>query len=291
MKSISCLVLIIILSLTCKDQHAVPVDSDITNNVSILEVEQNTPNVDSINPFWNCYENRNLSIEIVSPEIINDSLIKPFIGKIAISDLNKILVLHNLNYTNTDTSTLVDFEIFGYSPKSYRIKNSLEPYYNDDNKIDIKKLTFDNNGNVSIPYSHDLDGESTVLTIWKLQNDSLEYVGHYKNIFVSKYSNVWPLQYYNGFRNSYLLGETTFGEGGEYGEEYWIGKIEENNILQINSIYTTGWGVSDDTIKTLTFNKNNHSIQFYENFYKNTNEQINEKDFLFKKKVAKFELK
>lgn len=290
MKSISCLILLMIITLACNNQP-LPVNLDITNNVTKPEVEQNTPNVDSINPFWNCYENRNRSIEIVSPEIINDSLIKPFIGKIAISDLNKILVLNNLNYINTDTSSLIDFEIFGYSPKRYRIKNSLEPYYNDDNKIDIKKLKFDNNGNVFIPYRHDLDGESTILTIWKLQKDSIEYKGHYKNIFGSKYSSVWPVQYYKGFRNSYLLGQTSFGEGGEYGEEYWIGRIVENNILQIKSIYTTGGELSDDTLKTLTYHKLNNSLQFYENYYKNTNEQINKKDILFKKKVMKFEIK
>lgn len=279
-----------IVTLACKDQP-VPLKLDITNNDSKPEVDQNTANADSINPYWNCFENRNLSIKIVSPEIINDSLIKTFVGKIAINDLDKVLILNNLNYTNTDTSTLVDFQIFGYSPKRYRIRNSLEPYFSEDFKINIKGLTFDNNKIVIVPYRHDLDGESTVLTIWEPKNDSLEYVGHYKNIFGSKYSNVWPIQYYNSFHNSYLLGQTNFGEGGENGEEYWIGKIKENNILQINRIYTTGWGVSDDTIKTLTFNKNNTFLQFYENYYKNTNEQINEKDFLFKKKVAKFELK
>ena len=114
MKSVSCLVLLMIVTLACKDQP-VPLKLDITNNDSKPEVDQNTANADSINPYWNCFENRNLSIKIVSPEIINDSLIKTFVGKIAINDLDKVLILNNLNYTNTDTSTLVDFQIFGYS--------------------------------------------------------------------------------------------------------------------------------------------------------------------------------
>lgn len=294
MKSKSCLLLLIMLTLACKEQHSVSVNSDIPSNVTIPEVEQNTSKIDSINPYWNCFENRNLSFEIIAPEKISDSLIKPFIGKIAISDMDKILVLHSLNYTNTDTSMLVDFGIFGYSPKRYRIKNSLVPYYNDDYKIDINKinkLKFDNNENICIPYRHDLDGESTILTIWKIQNDSLEYKGHYKNLFGSKYSSVWPLEYYKGIRNSYLLGQTIFGEGGEYGEEYWIGEIEGNKVLQIKSIYTTGGDFSDDTIKTISYNKVNNFLEFYENYHKSTNMQIKEKKILFKQQVAKIEIK
>jgi len=283
--------LIILIFFACKNSFDTNQKSETSSNINSVDTVYDFSKSDSINPYWNCFENRNLKIEIVAPEIINDTLIRPFNGKIAINDLNKFLLLHYLDYPNSDSLMLIDFKIFGYSPKDYRILNILKPYFSEDYKINIRNLTFGSNEKVIIPYRHDIDGELTIFTIWKQKNDSLEYEGYYKNIFLSKYSNVWPTQFYEVSGNSYLLGETGFGEGGEYAEEYWIGKVTENNILQINSIYTTGWDVSEDTIKTLTFNKNNNSLQFYENYYKNTNEQINEKDFLFKKKVAKFELK
>ncbi len=288
MNSRSYVVLLILLSIACKNElvQSGKKESNTVNQGGLV-----TQKADSTNPFWNCYENRNKSFEIVSPEIINDPLIKLFTGKLAISDLNKILILHSLNYTYSDTSSLIDFGIFGYSPKRYNIKNTLEPYFKDDKTIDIKKLTLDESGKIFLPYRHDIDGESTVITIWKIQNDSLKYEGHYKNIFQSKYASVKPLLFYKGIRNSYLIGTTSFAEGGGYGEEYWVCKILENNFLQIKSIYSTGGEFSDDTLKTVSYKKHNNTLFFYEKIYKNTNEQISEKDFLFRKEVTKFDLK
>ncbi len=282
---------LIIIFFDCKNSYETNQNSPTSKSNNSVEVVNDSLKSDSINPYWNSYENINLKIEIVAPELINDTLIRPFNGIIAINDLNKFLILDDLVYPSSDSIMLVDFKIFGYSPKDYRILNILRPYFSEDYKINIEDLTFGKNKKVIIPYIQDPDGNTTIFTIWKQKNDSLEYEGYYKNIFISKYSDVFPTQFYEVSGNTYLLGKTNIGEGGGYAEEYWIGKVTENNILQINSIYSTGWDVSDDTIKTLTFNRNKNTLLFYENFYKNTNESINEKDYLFKKKVAKFELR
>lgn len=282
---------LIIIFVDCKNSYETNQKSQTSKSNNSIEVVCDSLKSDSVNPYWNSYENMNLKIEIVAPELINDTLIRPFNGIMAINDLNKFLILEDLVYPSSDSLMLIDFKIFGYSPKDYRILNILRPYFSEDYNLNIEDLTFGNNEKVIIPYIQTPDGETTIFTIWKQKNDSLEYEGYYRNIFISKYSSVWPIQYYECSINSYLLGKTSFGEGGGYAEEYWIGEVTENNILKINSICSTGWDVSDDTIKALTFNRNKNTLLFYENFYKNTNESINEKDFLFRKKVAKFEIK
>jgi len=290
MKSISYAIFTILILASCENLPDRKQKSIISKNVNKSEIVQENIKSDSINPYWNCSENININFEIIPPALINDSLIKPFNGKLAMSDINKVLILDKLSYPNSETSMFINFEIFGYSPKTYRIKNCLEPYFFEANNNYLKSLSFDNNKMVIIPYRHDIDGELTVLTIWKPHNDSLEFNGYYKNLFLSKYSSVIPIQYYKGFKNSYLLGQTSFGEGGKYGEEYWIAKLMKNNILKIMSQCETGGEFSDDTLKNITFEAKNRLLLFYENYYKNSDENFNKKDSLSRRCVSRFKL-
>ena len=290
MKSISYAIFTILILANCENLPDRKQKSIISKNVNKSEIVQENIKSDSINPYWNCSENININFEIIPPALINDSLIKPFNGKLALSDINKVLILDKLSYPNSETSMFINFEIFGYSPKTYRIKNCLEPYFFEANNNYLKSLSFDNNKMVIIPYRHDIDGELTVLTIWKPHNDSLEFNGYFKNLFLSKYSSVIPIQYFKGFKNSYLLGQTRFGEGGNYGEEYWIAKLMKNNILKIMSQCETGGEFSDDTLKNITFEAKNRLLLFYENYYKNSDENFNKKDSISKRCILRYKL-
>ena len=240
---------------------------------------------DSVNPYWNVSENSTRGIDIVSPSEINDTFINEFSGKIGLADLDKNLVLSDYKTSTGTNSSLIEFEIYGYSPKVYRIKNILVPY---PNGIDNYAKTREDE--VIIPYFNDLELETSVLTRWIIYSDSLEFDGYFKNLMTSKYSRVLPKEVLRFEDSEYILGLTTHGEGGGYGEEYWLGKVVDKDLLNIKTICSTGYHFSDDTLRQISYTRENNLLTFYEGYYTNTNERFNEKDYLFKKKLTEVAL-
>jgi len=143
---------------------------------------------------------------------------------------------------------------------------------------------------VIIPYFNDLELETSVLTRWIIYSDSLEFDGYFKNLMTSKYSRVLPKEVLRFKDSEYILGLTTFGEGGGYGEEYWLGKVVDKDLLDIQTICSTGYQSSDDTLKQISYTIESNLLTFYEGYYKNTNERFNEEDYLFKKKLTEVTL-
>jgi len=277
-----CLVLILI---ACKNVTDGDQETSVTRDVDSNRFEHRPSKPDSINPYWNVSENSTRSIDIVAPSEINDTFINEFSGKIALEDLDQTLLLSDYKTSNGTNSSLIEFEVYGYSPKVYRIKNILLPY---PNGIDNYAKT--NRDEVIIPYFNDLEFETSVLTRWIINSDSLKFNGCFKNLMMSKYSRVLPKEVMDFEDSKYILGLTTFGEGGGYGEKYWLGKIVDKDLLDIKTICSTGYQFSDDTLKQLTYTKESNFLNFYEVYFKNTNERFNEKDYLFKKKIAEVEL-
>ena len=64
----------------------------------------------------------------------------------------------------------------------------------------------------------------------------------------------------------------------------------KNNILKIMSQCETGGEFSDDTLKNITFEAKNRLLLFYENYYKNSDENFNKKDSLSRRCVSRFKL-
>lgn len=277
-----CLVLILI---ACKNVTDGDQETSGTRDVDSNRFEHRPSKPDSINPYWNVSENSRKSIDIVAPSEINDTFINEFSGKIALEDLDQTLLLSDYKTSNGTNSILIEFEIYGYSPKVYRIKNILLPY-----PKGIDNYAKTSRYEVIIPYFNDLELETSVLTRWIINSDSLKFNGYFKNLMMSKYSRVLPKEVMDFEDSKYILGLTTFGEGGGYGEEYWLGKIVDKDLLDIKTICSTGYQFSDDTLKQLTYTKESNFLNFYEVYYKNTNERFNEKDYLFKKKIAEVEL-
>lgn len=277
-----CLVLILI---ACKNVTDGDQETSGTRDIDSNRFEHRPSKPDSINPYWNVSENSTRSIDIVAPSEINDTFINEFSGKIALENLDQTLLLSDYKTSNDTNSILIEFEIYGYSPKVYRIKNILLPY-----PKGIDNYAKTSRDEVIIPYFNDLELETSVLTRWIINSDSLKFNGYFKNLMMSKYSRVLPKEVMDFEDSTYILGLTTFGEGGGYGEEYWLGKIVDRDLLDIKTICSTGYQFSDDTLKQLTYTKESNFLNFYEVYYKNTNERFNEKDYLFKKKIAEVEL-
>lgn len=285
-KTVLIVIILSIISGSCKREIIVKSSED--EAIHMLDSIVQNETISTINPYLNCYENSLRKIQFVEPVEINDTLITLFNGKIALSDLSKNLVLSKYEINVGDNQCSIDFEIYGYSPEIYRIENILLPYSFLDGLNSYAKIS---SNEVIIPYFNDLEWESTILTRWLIDSDSLKFNGYFRNVFESKYSNILPKLVITTSKFQYILGLTTFGEGGGYGEGYWLGKVIDNNFLEIQEIYMTGYDSSDDTLKQLTYIKKSNFLIFYENYYTNTNESFNEKDYLSKKKVAKVELK
>lgn len=244
--------------------------------------------VNSINQFWNCYENRHRNVEFIHPNRIEDTLIKSFNGKLALSSIDDNLVLSQYKKNKGDDCGSIEFEIFGYSPKEYRITNMLIPYaYLNKSEYNVKISS----GEIIIPYFNDLDRETTIITKWKLFSDSLKFCGYYKNLICSKYSRVVPKIAFDFNGIQYILGVTEFAEGGEYGEISWIAYVAENDFLNFSEIYSIDNSYSEDTIRSLTYQVIDNVVNIYENYYLITHESFYKNNFIGKEMKKSIELK
>ncbi len=249
-----------------KTEAKINTDSTIQNKVlaKIDSTINNSAydNYDSCDLYWL------RRTKYIEPQQINDTLTKLFNGKIALTDLNKKLILFNHEISYSYQLKLLKFKIYGYSSGEYYIRNILIPY---SNRKTLEGLTELSKNVFIIPYCSDIECSSHILTIWKLESDSLEFVGHYRNMFMAEYSGIETKEVINVNGEKYIVGECIGGEGGDWWESIWVGKVIDD-YLDVTYLKGTNYSLGSGPITKISYKVLGNKIVEYENKFGGRNQ-------------------